>query len=58
MLQMQQMRDFSKVGDAAPIPNLNDLQTISYARFLQAESDSAKRANQGLEALLRETFPI
>ncbi|HDZ22089.1 hypothetical protein LCGC14_0707530 [marine sediment metagenome] len=58
MLPMEQVRDFSKVGDAAPIPNLNDLQIISYARFLQVDVAPDKRKKQGLEALLRETFPI
>jgi len=55
---MEQVRDFSKVGDAAPVPNLNDLQVDSYARFLQTDVPPEKRKNQGLEALLRETFPI
>ena len=58
MLPMEQIRDFSKVGDAAPIPNLNDLQIISYARFLQLDAAPDKRKKQGLEALLCETFPI
>ncbi len=58
MLRMEQVRDFSKVGDAAPVPNLNDLQVDSYARFLQTDVPPEKRKNQGLEALLRETFPI
>ena len=60
MLRMDkiQPRNFSKVGDAAPVPDLIDLQIASYARFLQAETDPAKRKNEGLEALLREIFPI
>ena len=31
----RQVRDFSKVGDAIPVPNLIEIQTKSYARFLQ-----------------------
>jgi DNA-directed RNA polymerase subunit beta len=58
MLRMERSRDFSKVGDALPIPNLNDIQVESYARFLQADTDPAKRKNEGLEGLLREAFPI
>ena len=54
MLPMKQVRDFSKVGDAAPIPNLNDLQVTSYARFLQAKAEPEGRKNIGLELLLRE----
>ncbi len=50
--------DFSRYGDAAPIPQLNFIQTESYERFLQQNVEPSKRKNQGLEALLRETFPI
>lgn len=52
------VRNFSKVGDAMPVPDLIEIQTESYKRFLQEEVDSDKRRAQGLEALLREVFPI
>ena len=52
------VRDFGKVGDAMPIPNLIDIQRASYAAFLQADRAPQDRLNQGLEALLREVFPI
>jgi DNA-directed RNA polymerase subunit beta len=55
---MDKTRDFSRVGDAAPIPDLVFVQRDSYARFLQAEVAPDKRRNEGLEALLREVFPI
>ncbi len=58
MLIMEKVRNFSKVGDAAPIPNLNELQTNSYIRFLQADTDPLKRKREGLEGLLQEIFPI
>jgi DNA-directed RNA polymerase subunit beta len=58
MLRMEKVRNFSKVGDAAPIPDLIELQIASYARFLQAQADPTKRKKEGLEALLREIFPI
>jgi len=58
MAQTDRVRDFSKVGDALPIPNLNDIQVNSYARFLQADTAPDRRKRQGLEGLLRETFPI
>jgi len=58
MLRTDRVRDFSKVGDALPIPNLNDIQITSYAGFLQADMEPGKRKNRGLEGLLRETFPI
>src|SRR5580693_1121810 len=57
-MRVQEIRDFSKRGDALPIPNLIDVQIESYQRFLQKEIEPAKRKNEGLQALLREVFPI
>ncbi|HNX25821.1 MAG TPA: DNA-directed RNA polymerase subunit beta, partial [Phycisphaerae bacterium] len=58
MLKRDSVRNFCKVGDFAPLPNLIDLQTASYERFLQADIEPSKRKNEGLEALLREVFPM
>jgi len=58
MLLMKEIRNFSKIGDALAIPSLTQIQTESYARFLQYEVDPSKRKNHGLESLLREVFPI
>src|SRR5437764_285482 len=57
-MRTHEVRDFSKRGDALPIPNLIHVQQTSYQRFLQKEVDQAKRKNEGLESLLREVFPI
>jgi len=57
-MQTTKVRDFSRYGDAVAIPDLIRIQTDSYERFLQMETDPAKRKQQGLEALLREVFPI
>jgi DNA-directed RNA polymerase subunit beta len=57
-MRTPEVRDFAKRGDALPIPNLIDVQIDSYTRFLQKETDPTKRKNDGLEALLREVFPI
>src|SRR5690349_20076928 len=57
-MRVQDVRDFSKRGDALPIPNLINVQTQAYQRFLQKDTDPAKRKNEGLESLLREVFPI
>jgi DNA-directed RNA polymerase subunit beta len=57
-MDIQNVCDFSRYGDAVAIPDLIEIQTKSYARFLQADVAPNKRKNQGLEALLRETFPI
>ena len=58
MLRMDKVRNFSKVGDAAPIPNLIDIQLAGYNRFLQADPDESGRKAEGIEGLLREIFPI
>ncbi len=51
-------RRFGSQDEAFPIPDLSELQTASYAAFLQEEVASDKRADQGLEAVLREIFPV
>ena len=57
-MHVQYVRDFGKYGDAVPIPDLIRLQTVAYKRFLQVEAAPSKRKPVGLEALLREVFPI
>jgi DNA-directed RNA polymerase subunit beta len=53
------VRDFSKRGDALPIPNLVRVQQVAYERFLQADLAKDDRdPHVGLEGLLREVFPI
>ena len=58
MLRMDKTLDFSKIGDAIDPPGLVEIQTASYDRFLQADVNPQRRKNAGLEALLREIFPI
>ena len=45
-------------ANALPVPNLIAVQSTSYARFLQKDVKPESRKNEGLEALLREVFPI
>ncbi|MFQ5494225.1 MAG: DNA-directed RNA polymerase subunit beta, partial [Phycisphaerae bacterium] len=52
------VRNFCKLGDAMPVPDLVGIQTHSYARYLQADAAPEQREPHGLEALLREMFPI
>ncbi len=53
------VRNFSKRGDAIPVPDLTSLQRDGYDRFLQLVSSPQERDTKiGLEALLREVFPI
>jgi len=58
MIVTNTIRNFGKVGDAMPIPNLIAIQVDSYKRFLQAELPPEQRTPTGLEGLLREVFPI
>ena len=57
-MQVEAIRDFSRYGDAIDVPDLIEIQTRSYARFLQADVPPDQREPIGLEALLREVFPI
>ena len=58
MLRIDRTVDFSKVGDAIDPPDLVEIQTASYERFLQAGTSPERRKDRGLEGLLREVFPI
>ncbi len=51
-------RNFGRFGDTEPVPNLTDIQTRSYDRFLQLDVPPEKRTPTGLEGVLREIFPI
>lgn len=57
-LQPKEVRYFGSRRSTFPIPDLTRLQTRSYEAFLQADVPWQKRKNQGLEALLREIFPV
>jgi len=51
-------RNFGKILDEYPIPDLTEIQTRSYERFLQADLPAESRADSGLEGVFREIFPI
>jgi DNA-directed RNA polymerase subunit beta len=53
-----QIRNFGKAKKVLDIPNLVDLQTHSYAEFLQADFPFNERKDVGLEAIIREIFPV
>jgi DNA-directed RNA polymerase subunit beta len=58
-MRVNKVRDYSKRGDALPIPNLIEVQLAAYERFLQQEKTfETREKNMGLESLLREVFPI
>ena len=51
-------RNFGRFGDAVEVPDLTDVQTRSYDRFLQLDITPEKRTVTGLEGVLKEIFPI
>jgi DNA-directed RNA polymerase subunit beta len=58
IIKPEAIRNFGHYGDAAEVPNLTDVQTRSYERFLQLPLAPEKREAIGLEGVLREIFPI
>jgi DNA-directed RNA polymerase subunit beta len=52
------IKGFSKYLDNFELPSLLDLQVKAYESFLQRDADSDKRADQGLEEVFREVFPL
>jgi len=57
-MAVRTFRSFGKMQDAVKIPDLVAVQRESYDKFLQRDVAPTKRADQGLEALFREIFPI
>ncbi|NLE65059.1 MAG: DNA-directed RNA polymerase subunit beta [Elusimicrobia bacterium] len=54
----QKIRQFGTFQDNFVLPSLLDLQVKSYESFLQRDVASDGRADQGLEEVLREVFPL
>ncbi len=51
-------KNFGQVKKILDIPNLIDIQTQSYEKFLQKDIVSAKRSNFGLQGAFKSVFPI
>ena len=51
-------KNFSRIKKIVDIPNLIDIQTKSYKKFLQRDVEPAKRGNFGLQGAFRSVFPI
>jgi len=49
---------YGRYRSVAEIPDLVEMQTKSYQSFLQPDTAPNRRRVEGLEALLREIFPI
>ncbi len=52
------VRHYGKFRSPLAVPPLTDIQTKSFEEYLQAGVPFNRRADSGLEAILRETFPI
>ncbi len=57
-MKFKESRRFGRYKVDYPTPNLVQLQTESYRRFLQADVPPDKRENVGLQAVIAESFPI
>jgi DNA-directed RNA polymerase beta subunit len=58
-MQMHTVQSYAKLGDALEVPDLVEVQSAAYERFLQQEEPHDQRDTTiGLESLLREVFPI
>jgi len=57
-LETNTTRRFGSGRGPYTIPDLTEIQTKSYARFLQYDTPNDKRKLEGLEGVLREIFPI
>ncbi|MBX3425856.1 MAG: DNA-directed RNA polymerase subunit beta [Pirellulales bacterium] len=58
-LVTNEVRHFGSGRESFAIPDLTQIQTESYDRFLQySDGPTAKRKVEGLEAVLQEIFPI
>ncbi|AMV17901.1 DNA-directed RNA polymerase subunit beta [Planctomyces sp. SH-PL14] len=58
ILKMPEVRHFGQIQGQFDLSDLTQIQTESYARFLQFEKRPDQRKNQGLEEILREVFPV
>src|SRR5580704_5373917 len=57
-LKFDQVRNFGRLSGEFALSDLTQIQTESYARFLQLDADPKHRKPHGLEEIMREIFPI
>ncbi|MEI6037149.1 MAG: DNA-directed RNA polymerase subunit beta, partial [Planctomycetota bacterium] len=57
-LQPTEIRHFGSRRASHAIPDLTEIQTRFYDRFLQYDTASTKRKDEGIEGVLREIFPV
>jgi DNA-directed RNA polymerase subunit beta len=57
-LRPKEVRRFGSLRAPHQIPDLTQIQTHSYERFLQHDGSHKRNKDQGIEGVLREIFPI
>ncbi len=57
-LIFDEIRNYGEISDEFELPDLTQIQTASYASFLQTGVATRQRKDQGLEGILREIFPV
>ena len=57
-LVFDEVRNFGEISSDLELSDLTQIQTDSYAKFLQTGVSSRERKSQGLEGILREIFPV
>jgi DNA-directed RNA polymerase subunit beta len=51
-------KSFGRIPEAVAMPNLIEVQRSSYEQFLQRETRSGERRDEGVEAVFKSVFPI
>ncbi len=51
-------KNFGRIAEVAPMPNLIEVQKTSYEHFLQRDTEPEARGKWGLEAVFDSVFPI
>ena len=54
----QERKNFGKLREVIPPPNLIENQIFSFNDFLQLDQTASARKNVGLDAVFREAFPV
>ena len=57
-VEVRERKNFSRIPESLPIPNLIDVQRRSYERFLQMNLLPDERANHGLQTVFSSIFPF
>ncbi|MCB9800170.1 MAG: DNA-directed RNA polymerase subunit beta [Candidatus Omnitrophica bacterium] len=58
MTNFLERRSLTKIQDTMDMPNLVEIQVMSYNEFLQTERSQRRRKRQGLEVVFQDCFPI